>query len=324
MNCHTTTSRPRSGAWVALTSLLAFLVALSGCGEGSPTTENAAGSLRLRFPDQAERILSEGRFHAGADGFTLGERAALDVVLPAEGSEPVRVRFPGGADLHVRELGVQGAAIPLDGAVAYARDGGTSLWTSSPAGVEEWLHLDAGEAYAHVVVGTWQIDGGTPRQTDEGVVHVFDANGRALVRVTAPIAYTATGRELRPVLAVRDDRIELSVDANGEAVLVDPAWAPAGNLSVQREWHTATRLANGKVLVAGGWDLDPGPLSSVELYDPGTNVWSVGASMAQLRTGHTATLLGISVAAMKSRLHRARLTLAARLTTEVPRATRQP
>ncbi len=38
----------------------------------------------------------------------------------------------------------------------------------------------------------------------------------------------------------------------------------------------------------------------------------------------TATLLGISVAAMKSRLHRARLTLAARLTTEVPRATRQP
>ena len=38
----------------------------------------------------------------------------------------------------------------------------------------------------------------------------------------------------------------------------------------------------------------------------------------------TAALLGVSVAAMKSRLHRARLTLAARLTTEVPRATPRP
>jgi Galactose oxidase, central domain/Kelch motif len=49
--------------------------------------------------------------------------------------------------------------------------------------------------------------------------------------------------------------------------------------------HTATRLLDGKVLVAGGntW--------SAELYDPRTNEWSSAGSMAVARTDHTATLL---------------------------------
>ena len=48
------------------------------------------------------------------------------------------------------------------------------------------------------------------------------------------------------------------------------AWNVAGSLAIERNRHTATVLANGRVLVAGG--LVSGPLiatASAELYDPG-------------------------------------------------------
>jgi hypothetical protein len=59
------------------------------------------------------------------------------------------------------------------------------------------------------------------------------------------------------------------------------------SLNTAREQHTATLLANGKVLVAAGY----GPLSSAELYDPGTNIWFAAAAMSTARYLHTATLL---------------------------------
>src|SRR2546423_9243572 len=88
------------------------------------------------------------------------------------------------------------------------------------------------------------------------------------------------------------------------AELYDPAtgtWSPAGSFDTGRVFHTATLLADGKVLVAAGRGRDSGfiELASAELYDPATGTWSATGSLSTARYDHTATLMpnGIVVVA---------------------------
>ncbi len=68
------------------------------------------------------------------------------------------------------------------------------------------------------------------------------------------------------------------------------ASALTGCMATPRLDHTATRLANGKVLIAGGspWVT---PLAGSEIYDPCTGTWSATGALALARAGHNATLL---------------------------------
>jgi Kelch motif protein/galactose oxidase-like protein len=58
-----------------------------------------------------------------------------------------------------------------------------------------------------------------------------------------------------------------------------------------REWHTATLLPSGKVLVAGGDVTFPRPISSAEIYDPVRDTWTPTRSMTTQHLGASATLL---------------------------------
>ncbi len=79
----------------------------------------------------------------------------------------------------------------------------------------------------------------------------------------------------------------LATAAHGAAV-----FTPTGYLSTGCAKHTATLLAIGKVLVAGGvTGSGYTTLAVAELFDPATGVWSPTASLATSRFGHTATLL---------------------------------
>jgi hypothetical protein len=71
------------------------------------------------------------------------------------------------------------------------------------------------------------------------------------------------------------------------------AWVPAGAMATPRGGHTATLLPTGQVLVIGGQvSKTPDAFSSAtERYDPTSNEWSTGPSMAAPRLLHTAVLL---------------------------------
>lgn len=68
--------------------------------------------------------------------------------------------------------------------------------------------------------------------------------------------------------------------------------SPAGSLKAARAFHTATRLASGKVLLAGGLGAGATAIASAEIYDPVANSFTlVPTAMVAARARHTASLL---------------------------------
>lgn len=80
------------------------------------------------------------------------------------------------------------------------------------------------------------------------------------------------------------------------AELYDPAtgtFTPTGDMSVARSFHSATLMADGRVLIVGGhrFNFRNSALASAEIYDPATGTFSPTGEMRIGRQEHTATLL---------------------------------
>jgi hypothetical protein len=69
------------------------------------------------------------------------------------------------------------------------------------------------------------------------------------------------------------------------------SWTPTGSMVTPRTIHTATRLADGRVLAAGGVTIGAGPTATAELFAPGSGTWSAAASMNVARSRQVAVLL---------------------------------
>jgi N-acetylneuraminic acid mutarotase len=129
--------------------------------------------------------------------------------------------------------------------------------------------------------GQWSATGSLSRPRG-GHIAVRLANGKVLV--------AGGGTSYLPLVGVNYAFNNAEISAE----IYDPdsgTWSPAGNLSVARMSHTATLLADGEVLVTGGYGVGSAVLNTAELYDPATDTWSAAGTMNSPRSLHTATLL---------------------------------
>jgi hypothetical protein len=69
------------------------------------------------------------------------------------------------------------------------------------------------------------------------------------------------------------------------------SFTAAGHMQFARQGHTATLLADGRVLVAGGSNVN-GTLATAEIFQSVSGTFSRTGNMTNARDGHTATLLG--------------------------------
>jgi hypothetical protein len=114
-----------------------------------------------------------------------------------------------------------------------------------------------------------------------GVAQLYDSNSGAFAFTTggfSPAAgrsrHTATLRNDGTVLVAGGGLVSLSQEGQNPVVtasaeLFDPmsgAFVSTDDMLLAREWHTATLLNDGDVLMTGGQDADGNPLTAAELY----------------------------------------------------------
>ena len=75
-----------------------------------------------------------------------------------------------------------------------------------------------------------------------------------------------------------------------ESMSLESPLSPLPAMATERRGHTATRLADGRVLIAGG-ESASGALNETEIYDPTSATFSVSGNMSTARVDHSATLL---------------------------------
>ena len=78
------------------------------------------------------------------------------------------------------------------------------------------------------------------------------------------------------------------------SILYDPeanAWVETGAMLDLRYHHSATRMRDGSILVAGGLDETGKPLQTAERLDPETLQWQLMDSLTYPRFQHAAVLL---------------------------------
>ncbi|MGW0535605.1 Kelch repeat-containing protein [Streptomyces sp. NPDC003032] len=183
----------------------------------------------------------------------------------------------------------------------------TGSWTAAgplPA-PGYWAGTDAGAATLND--GTVLIAGGDDvRRNAQDTTALFDP----ATKKWTPAAKLSVSRRLHTLTKLSDGRVLAVGGLSGpyggvsqsgvtSAEIYDPAsrgWTATGALHEGRYAHSATLLADGKVLVAGG--LTPRSassqmaLGSAEIYDPVGQEWTRTADpMNDVRCGHPAVLL---------------------------------
>ncbi|MBL8717532.1 MAG: hypothetical protein JNL79_16215, partial [Myxococcales bacterium] len=214
----------------------------------------------------------------------------LRVVLPREATGPLALFAPvDGASLTLHPEGVLAAPGATDGAVTAFVGAAPSVdlvYVRTSTGVEELrIVRDARPTFVskhHVELGPKLVG----LRIRDHRLEAYDASGFVHVHADRPFVEDAHGERRFAVMAVEREgdrfRLEVRADLRGltPPVVIDPAWSSAPSLKCPRSAGLAVDLADGRVLVAGGFTQPTvTPVTCAEIYDPSTNTWTVTGSL---------------------------------------------
>jgi N-acetylneuraminic acid mutarotase len=240
----------------ALTMLPAVPVLAAGSGTWALT-----GSLHVARADFTATLLTNGQvLVVGGRDNNYTPLASAELYNPATGTWKTTGGLHTARYYHTATLLANGQVLVAGG---YWVDGS---YTPVP--------LASAELY-NPATGTWAITGS---------MH------------TARVQHTATLLQNGQVLVAAGYNDNNSFPFLASAELYNAStgtWTSTGSLHTARIYHTMTLLANGQVLVTGGYNvtLTVNIFASAELYNPAKGSWTLTSRMHSARTGHAATLL---------------------------------
>jgi galactose oxidase-like protein/Kelch motif protein len=312
MNMGTPAMRPLIG--LAVTFLLVGCGSNANASPSSPASNttsvqasNPIGQMTVGRARHTATPLADGRILiAGGFGSGLASLASAEIYDPTSGTFS-----PTGAMATARD---RHAATPLaDGRILIAGGFGSGLaslasaelydptsGTFSPTGA-----MATARDHPTAILladGRVLVTGGTPAP-GLAAAELFDPRSGTF----SPTGSMAIPREHPTATLLADGRVLVTGgqdetppgDPTGlaSAELYDPTtgtFSPTDSMATARILQTATRLADGRVLVTGGVETlsaTGGFLASGELYDPKTGTFTATGSMVNAHVGYTVTLL---------------------------------
>jgi hypothetical protein len=120
---------------------------------------------------------------------------------------------------------------------------------------------------------------------------LFGLIGTVVTVLSAPSFASSIGKKLfASAAAITGGSSNQNTDASHSSSVEFVAPVESTSMSSERHGHTATRMADGRVLIAGGENAG-GVLNQTEIYDPASATFSAAANMTSARVDHSATLL---------------------------------
>jgi hypothetical protein len=263
-----------------------LMSALTGCGGGtsaslpppgefqSPVISSlspssvVAGSQKFslvvtgKYFTQVRRFPDQGSYQVIFNGHSLQTATNSDTQLTAT-VPPEEIRVTGAVTVSLQTTDIASNTIMFN----IVTQPGFSILPPSDSLGPKGQRLFVARSTENAAPVTWSV-----------------REGSAGGSVTPDGLYTAplSGGIFHVVATSTQDTSETAI---AEVSVLASGFTETGSIHIARSGHTATLLADGKVLIAGGG------VAGTEVFDPGTGKFTAAGDMALARYGATATLL---------------------------------
>jgi len=264
---------PRSIAWAGVVALVASC-APAGQGSSVESTRLVAGkSGGVSF------VLLNGAFHHGTDpivdiGRTTHDRTSLAL------RDPLTTVTLENEDL------ADAAGTLVEGSVVYreVHPGEDAVIAPRTHGFEELrvVHSARSRFVERVRLGFDHAM--LSLRVRDGRAELVDRKGRVALGTDPAWCAGADGTRRDVTVQADGDIVTFRATLEGlvPPIVVDPVWTTVASMPTARRSVGTLRLADGRVMVAGGFNETVANLDTVELYDPSKNTWEAADPMPGL------------------------------------------